>query len=47
MAAALEPRHADELVALRQRQAQEVADTFRQLAPEDVVRKHHAAQARK
>jgi hypothetical protein len=43
--AGVEPKHAEETLALRQKQFLEVRQQFKQLAPEDVIRNQMAEQA--
>ena len=45
VASDLEPKHAEEQYELRQRQLEEVHVAFRELAPEEVLRRYEAGQA--
>ena len=44
---ALDKRHAEEQLALRQRQLSEISHAFEQLAPEDILKKKQAEQAQR
>ena len=43
---ALDKRHAEEQLALRQRQLSEISHAFEQLAPEDILKKKQAEQGK-